>query len=380
LDDANLGTFEWTDTIGDPDFRKPFQAWGGLQTMGAGLEEVVQLIQTIQAEPLICVRYEKKSPKDAADEVEYFNGSTATRMGALRAKNGHPQPYRIKYWQIGNERWGATYWKAVPEFGKAMLAVDPSIKLLSSFPSPELVKGAAAELSYVSPHQYDVENLGGTKQELEDTRKIIHDFGGGKNLKLAITEWNTTAGDIGLPRAKLWTLKNALDCARYQNLLHREADLVEIANRSNLTNSFCSGIIQTNRSGMFLAPTYYAQQLYSTLAGTVPLMIESEIPADMVPDVSATLSEDGKWLTLFAINTGPSAVRRLLDLSEVTSFGAAEVWTLSDTLGRDEPEVFNSFEEPTRVSPRKTKAVLTGGKGIYSFPAYSLTVLRVRAR
>ncbi len=378
LDDSNLGTFEWTDTVGDPDRRKPFQAWGGLQTMGAGLEEVVQLIQTVRAEPLICVRYEKKSPKDAADEVEYFNGAISTPMGALRAKNGHPKPYGIKFWQIGNERWGAAYWKAVPEFGRAMMAVDPTIKLLSSFPSEDLIKGAASELTYVSPHQYDVENLTGTKQELDDTRRMIREFGGGKNIRVAVTEWNTTAGDIGLPRAKLWTLKNALDCSRYQNLLHRQADLVEIANRSNLTNSFCSGIIQTNRAGMFLAPTYYAQKLYATFAGTVPLTVESEIPADMSPDVSATLSEDGHWLTLFAINTGPKAVTRRLDLSDLSSTGSAEVWTLADTTGAGEPDAFNSFGEPNRISPIKSRAVLSGGKGTYSFPAYSLTVIRIR--
>ena len=46
----------------------------------------------------------------------------------------------------------------------------------------------------------------------------------------------------------LWTLDNALACSRYQNFMHRHCDLIEIANRSNLADSFCSGIIQTNNS------------------------------------------------------------------------------------------------------------------------------------
>jgi len=381
LDDANLGTFEWTDTIGDPDRRKPFQAWGGLQPTGAGLEEVVQLIQAVKAEPLICVRYEKKTPKDAADEVEYFNGSVDTPMGARRAKNGHPKPYGIKYWQVGNERWGDAYWKAVPEFCKAMLAVDPKIQLLSSFPSEPLIKMAAPYLTYVSPHQYDVENLGGTRQELEDTRKLILDNAGGKAVRLAVTEWNTTAGDVGLPRAKLWTLKNALDCSRYQNLLHREADLVDIANRSNLTNSFCSGIIQTNRGGLFLAPTYYAQFLYANLGGTRPLKIESDLPSDVSPDTSATLSEDGKWLTIFAVNESSSAVVRHLDL---TAFGGsaqdADIWTLGDTQHAGEPDVFNSFIEPERVSTVKGSFKAASPRFDYAFPPLSLTVIRWRVK
>ena len=379
LDDANLGTFEWTDTIGDPDKRKPFQAWGGLQPTGAGLEEVVQLIQAVKAEPLICVRYEKKSPKDAADEVEYFNGSVNTPMGALRAKNGHAKPYGIKYWQVGNERWGEAYWKAVPEFCKAMLAVDPKIQLLSSFPSESLIKQSAPYLTYVSPHQYDVENLGGTKQELEDTRKMIRENGGGKDLRLAVTEWNTTAGDIGLPRAKLWTLKNALDCSRYQNLLHREADLVAIANRSNLTNSFCSGIIQTNRAGLFLAPTYYAQHLYANLGGTRPLKIDSDLPSDVSPDVSATLSEDGKWLTVFAVNESSSSVQRHMDLSAFSDGGQeAEIWTLGDTKHAGEPDAFNSFVEPERISVTKSKFKTDQAIFNFAFPPLSLTVIRWR--
>ncbi len=379
LDDANLGTFEWTDTIGDPDHRTPFAAWGGMQPMGAGLEEVVQLIQTVKAEPLICVRYEKKTPKDAANEVEYFNGSIETPMGAQRAKNGHPKPYGIKYWQIGNERWGEEYWKAVPEFCKAMLAVDPKIELLSSFPSDALIKGAAPYLSYVSPHQYDVENLSGTLQELAQTRSMIARSGGGKELHVAVTEWNTTAGDIGLPRAKLWSLKNALDCSRYQNLLHRQADLVAIANRSNLANSFCSGIIQTNRASMFLTPTYYAQSLYANCAGTRPLKIESALPADLSPDLSATLSEDGRWLTLFAVNQKLNEVPRTIDLSEfINTTGEADVWTLGDTKLADEPDVFNSFLEPKRIVPVKSTFKASLPKFNYTFPPLTLTVLRWR--
>ena len=87
----------------------------------------------------------------------------------------------------------------------------------------------------------------------------------------------------------LWTLDNALKCSRYHNLIHRRCDLVEIANRSNLTDSFCSGVIQTNSHSLYLTPTYYAQQLYATKAGHRPLRIiypgdaTSDIDLDLVP-------------------------------------------------------------------------------------------------
>ena len=381
LDDANLGTFEWKDTIGNPDFRVPFRAWGGLQPTGPGLEEIVQLIRSVKAEPLICLRYEKKTPKDAADEVEYFNGSIYTPMGALRAKNGHPAPYKLKYWQIGNERWGEEYWKAVPEFAKAILKVDPSVKLLTSFPSDKLISQAAPYINYVSPHQYDVADLDGSRRELSETREMIRKNANGKALKVAVTEWNTTAGDAGLPRAMLWDLNNALACSRYHNLLHRQADLVEIANRSNLTNSFCSGIIQTSRSGLYLTPTYWAQSLYSNLAGSRPMKVESNLPIDLAPDISSTLSADGKDLTVFFVNQSLSEQKRNLDFSQLNGQSQSlMVWTLADRNRAGEPDATNSFQDPTRIEPNGGMVQAEAGRLTYTFPALSLTVIRCRLK
>ena len=102
---------------------------------------------------------------------------------------------------------------------------------------------------------------------------------------MAVTEWNTTAGDAGPRRARLWTLENALACSRYHNLIHRHCDLVAIANRSNLVNSFCSGFIQTDNHRLYKTPTYYAQKLYATMAGDRPLRIESPLPPISVPDL-----------------------------------------------------------------------------------------------
>src|SRR5207302_993482 len=69
-----------------------------------------------------------------------------------------------------------------------------------------------------------------------------------KNLKLGITEWNHTAGHWGWARAWLLTHYNALNAARMFNMYQRLGDHIRIANRSNMTNSCCSGAIQTNRT------------------------------------------------------------------------------------------------------------------------------------
>ena len=78
----------------------------------------------------------------AAEEVEYMNGAANTHLGAQRAKNGHPEPYHIKFWNIGNEPWGTFQTRLYrPEVFRsqeqrvcrsAMRKVDPSITLIGS--------------------------------------------------------------------------------------------------------------------------------------------------------------------------------------------------------------------------------------------------------
>jgi alpha-N-arabinofuranosidase len=379
LDDPALGSFDWRDTLGDPDRRRPFPAWGGLQPAGAGLEELVQFCGHVGAEPLLCVRVTGKKPKDAADQVEYFNGPADSPMGRLRAKNGHPAPYGVRYWQIGNERSGAEYEARLPAFCQAMKAADPTIKLLASYPSAGVLERAGRWLDYVCPHHYAIADLAGVDNNLRAVRELLRRHAPGRPIKVAVTEWNTTASDWGPPRAMLWTLANALACSRYHNLLHRNADLVTIANRSNLTNSFCSGIIQTDRARLYRTPTYYAQHLYATLAGSRALTIQSPLPPHLGLDISATLSAAGDQLTLFAVNQALEDVTRRLDLSALGEVGKeAQVWTLTDKKHRGEPDVTNSFAEPERVAPVRGKFRVDSNRFDYRFPALSLTVLRLQ--
>lgn len=378
-DSATRGDLDWRDTIGDPDYRKPFQAWGGLQPTGPGLEEIVQFIHTVGAEPLLCVPVRGRTPADAADEVEYFNGAPDSPMGKLRAANGHPEPYGVKYWQIGNERRGADYEAALPDFCHAMREVDPTIRILSSHPAPGVLRVAGHLLDYVSPHHYSCADIASAEADIIAIRALCREYAPDRAIRIAVTEWNTTAEACGTGRAQLWSLENALACARYHNLLHRHCDVVEIANRSNLTNSFCSGILQTDSCRLFKTPTYYAQQLYATLAGGQPLALEISAGADEIVDCSATLSSSGDALTLFAVNATLHAVESSLDFSTFGREGQeVTVWTLADREAAGEPDVANSFGAPQRVAPVGSRLRTSSPTFAYQFPALSLTVLRWR--
>lgn len=140
--------YDWRNTIGDPDRRPPVfdPAWHAVQPNDVGLDELLTLCRLIETEPYLCVNSGFGSARGAAEMVEYVNGAPETPMGKLRAANGRRDPYKVKYWNIGNEMYG--YWQLgymPPDqymvkhklFAKAMREVDPSIVLIAVGAMPD---------------------------------------------------------------------------------------------------------------------------------------------------------------------------------------------------------------------------------------------------
>ncbi len=143
-----LSAHEWRDAIGDPDKRAP--TWdpvrSGPQPNDVGTDEFMTLMELLGVDPFISVNSGFGDAWSAAQLVEYANGSADTPMGRLRAANGHPEPYNIKWWGIGNEMYGSwqfghmaldQYVVKHNMFAKAMRKVDPSITLLATGATPD---------------------------------------------------------------------------------------------------------------------------------------------------------------------------------------------------------------------------------------------------
>ena len=371
--------YSWKDGVGPWERRVPWanRYWGRIDPNLVGIDEFVAFCRAVEAEPLICVRWSGQKPSDAAAQVEYCNGPASSPMGALRAKNGHPQPYGVKYWQIGNEVAGEAYDATVADFARAMRKADPSIKVLASYVSEQLLANAAGLIDFVSPHHYDCANLEGTEASIEQYADLLGRFDPGGRIKLAVTEWNTTAGDWGLGRRHLWTLQNGLACARYLNLCHGHADLVKIACRSNISNSYCSGIIQTNNRAVYGTPAYHVLKLYAEHGGTHPLALSCQCGL-LDLDVSANLSSDGKRLSLLMVNPLREPVTRTIDLSALGKLErAARVWTIADADDARDPEATNSFARPERIAARLQIQGVPGPRFNHRFPAYSVSVIEL---
>jgi alpha-N-arabinofuranosidase len=143
-----LSDWSWYNGIGPRDKRPPTYdyAWNAMQSNDVGMDEFMTLCKLIGVEPYITVNAGFGDAHSAAEEVEYMNGPTSTRLGAERARDGHPAPYTVKLWDIGNEPYGVWqlgrtdlkyYVLKHNEFAAAMRKADPSIVLLASGNMPE---------------------------------------------------------------------------------------------------------------------------------------------------------------------------------------------------------------------------------------------------
>ena len=148
-----VSAFDWRNAVGDRDRRPPIYdpVWHAVQPNDVGTDEFLTLCGLLGVEPYITVNAGLGDARSAADLVEYTNGSVQTPMGALRAANGHPAPYHVKFWGVGNEAWGSWQMGAMSldqfviknnEFADAMRAVDPGIVLIASGAMPDAMTGS----------------------------------------------------------------------------------------------------------------------------------------------------------------------------------------------------------------------------------------------
>jgi alpha-N-arabinofuranosidase len=143
-----VSAYDWRDGIGDADKRPPRRelAWSGMESNDMGIDDFMTFCRLLGAEPYIAVNTGLGDAHSAAEEVEYVNGPATGRLGKLRAANGHPAPYGVKIWGIGNEMYGPWQWghMAITQYPdkhnlivKAMRKVDPTIKVIASSATPE---------------------------------------------------------------------------------------------------------------------------------------------------------------------------------------------------------------------------------------------------
>jgi len=192
-----VSAFEWRDAIGDPDKRPPVwdPVWRALQPNDIGTDEFMTLCKLLGVEPYVTLNAGFGDEWSAAQLVEYANGSVSTPMGKLRAANGHPEPYHVKFWGIGNEAWGDWQFGAMSLtqfehkhnlFARAMKKVDPTIKLIASGAMPDTMTGSRQSLRFgtnlIPPYLSPADWTGGLLANCFDNIDLIsehfYNYGG----------------------------------------------------------------------------------------------------------------------------------------------------------------------------------------------------------
>ena len=293
----------------------------------------IQFARDVGAEPSITVNVEGRgaTAAEAAAWVEYCNGPATSTYGAMRASNGHPEPYGVKYWEIGNEIWGdwvrghsdaATYARTSPATSR---------RCAPSIPHPGDRRrrqrhgvephGAAAGGRELTIWRFTTTTATATWTPTSQPdgppaalRAFVRRDGGGaarpgpgRRPRLAINEWG-----LDVPESQQYSILAALYGARLMNVFERRGDLVAMSAVSDLVNGWPGGLIQASRHGVFVTPIYLVNSLYAAHLGATRLDAKvdgatfsstregSQIP---VLDVSASRSADGRRIFIKAVNT-----------------------------------------------------------------------------
>ncbi|KAK5046626.1 hypothetical protein LTR84_007387 [Exophiala bonariae] len=134
-------TYHWQDGIGPLESRptRPELAWETVETNHFGTDEFMKWCKAVNAEPFLCLNFGTGTLDEAMAWVDYCNGTRDTYYANLRRKNGHEEPYKVKYWALGNEMWGPwqieqmtqeAYAERALQWSKALKLLDPSIQLI----------------------------------------------------------------------------------------------------------------------------------------------------------------------------------------------------------------------------------------------------------
>ena len=373
-----------------------------------GTDEFIAFARAVGAEPTLTVNVEGRgaTPEEAAAWVEYCNGAATSRYGALRAANGHPAPFGVRYWEVGNEIWGdwvrghsdaATYARNFRRYADAMRRADSTIRLIAVGDNDmawnrTVLRAVGRDVDYLAVHHYfgfdsaqrDPRVLMPRPLHYERFYRELDSLARaevpGRSVRLAINEYG-----LAVPERMQHGMDAALYGARLMNVFERSSPMVAMSAVSDLVNGWPGGVVQAGRHGTFVTPLYHANRMYAERLGRERLAVNVEGPrfgddptrpgvdAPAV-DAVASRSGDGRTIYLKVVNTHPtSAVSARVELRGVAVEAGDATWELL----AGEPGARNSFATPDAIMPVVRRTARAGGAIVLRLPARSVSVLSI---
>ncbi len=389
--------YNWKDGIGERDKRPPRKnpAWKGVEPNDVGIHEFMTFCKLLNTEPYIAVNAGMGNAEQARQEVEYCNGSAVTPLGKLRTTNGHPEPWKVKWWSIGNEMYGnwqighmstEDFIKKHNAFAQSMRSVDPDIKLIAVGDLGDwdrmVLSNCADGMDLISEHFYRQDWHGGglmthIKQIPEAIRekaeahrlyrKEIPELKG-KDIRICMDEWNYWYGPhIYGELGTRYFMRDAMGIAAGINEYSRQSDIIFMANYAQSVNVI--GCIKTNTTSSVLAATGQVLKLYRQVFGTIPVTISGETRP---LEIAAALNEAKDKLTISVINPTWDAINLPVVLINGSIFGNGELWqvTAPDDMAFNEPGRPENvkIEGPSEFQSGKTLKIKPVSINIFVLP------------
>jgi alpha-L-arabinofuranosidase len=371
------------------------------QSFGLGFYEYFQLCEDIGAQPLpilncgmacqfnsgeLCPLDQLDSfVQDALDLIEFANGPVTTEWGAKRAALGHPAPFGMKMMGVGNEQWGPQYVERYARFAKSLKQQHPEIALIAAAgPSPDDDRFSFlwSSLRKLNADIIDEHCYARPDWFLNNTHR--YDNYDPSGPKVFMGEY-AAQSDHTVSTKNRNNLECALAEAAYLTGLERNAGVVRMASYAPLFShtdawQWTPDLIWVNNLSVVATPNYYVQQLFSRNRGdqVLPTRVlpsgQPDSPGTNTLFASATKENSSREIILKVVNAGGSAADAEITLNGAISAGQrAKVILLSGA----NTTAANSFDKPANVAPAESEIENVPGHFQHTFPALSMTVLRV---
>ena len=361
-----------------------------------GTDEFIKLCSLTGAEPIITVNTATGTPEEFLDWFEYVNGPETTKFGRLRAENGHPEPYNVRFWGIGNTdenvwhidfynpiAYGQTYLKyqtVLRELRKDLYFIGLGLSFrhgLSGWAEKALdhITGNQTRRppNALSVHHY----VGGKKQggegcgdaidydddgyyallklikryadDIELHRGIITEHTGeNSGTKICFDEWGVWHPEATVEnnQNQRQTMRDGIFAAMTLHLFYRNCDIVELAMETQISNLLQS-LFETDGEKFYKTPTFYVMKILREHLGQYLVELQSDADDEFL-DTVATLSKDGNSATISIIN------KHLYESRQVSIELFEGEWMIekADIVNAENVRDHNSFDDPFLICDR----------------------------
>jgi len=428
--------YHWRDGIG-PAAKRPKRVnihWGNyVEDSSFGTHEFIRFCRLIGAEPYFAANVGSGSPEEMRDWIEYCNFPAGSALADERAANGSPEPFRVKYWGVGNEAWGcggnfrpdgagaefrrfASYARTFGDTKPYLVGCGPSgndtkwtrgfmdalagSRLPGGYSMHFYENGSLPPLEFTPQAAMEQLNIfRRVESAIVEQRTLLDGYDPNRKIGLFLDEWGVWDR---IPKADqdrygaLWqqsTMRSAVAAGLGLNIFNRQADKLYMCNIAQMVNVLQSVLLTDGPEGRncVRTTTYYAFLLFKPHRGKTAVPVEGGVAPAMEgaaltgnpeaihrlpppkPDLSISASRSASELVVSLVN--PSAGDDMDVECELR--GARARQGRAQIIYDSDLNAHNSFDDPGRVIIRAHEVAVEPDKIRIMLPAMSLATVTV---